>query len=322
MDHLRGLGATDTELLAAGLAQRARTGTLIDRFRDRLTFPIHDLDGSIVGCIGRRNPTAPDDGRAGPKYLNTPSTDLYRKGEHLFRLHETRSALAAGATPALVEGPLDAIALTLAGAGQTVGVATLGTALTDRQADLLGPYIHLDGPGILVATDNDLPGQQAAERIYWQLTSRGDDPRRLALPDGLDPADLFYRDGATALRAAIDTSCSLADTLLDARLTSALRDGSTLDMHGALREVGAIIVALPPSRWLAHIDRVTEALGVPPGTVHRAVLDTESITAAPRRTTTGLQQAFRLTPPYEDFHRTAHTGQPPHGTPPDLHHSR
>ncbi len=215
--HLRGLGATEDELLAAGLAQRARTGALIDRFRDRLTFPIHDLDGAVVGFIARRNPTAPHDGPAGPKYLNTPGTDLYRKGEHLFGLHEARAALTADATPALVEGPLDAIALTLAGAGQTVGVATLGTALTDQQADLLGPYIRGgDGPGVLVATDNDPAGQQAAERIYWQLTARGDDPRRLALPDGLDPADLFHRDGATALQTAIDTSSSLADALLDA----------------------------------------------------------------------------------------------------------
>src|SRR3712207_3022379 len=124
VDHLRGLGATETELVAAGLAQRARTGALIDRFRDRLTLPIHDADGAIVGFIARRNPTAADVGRAGPKYLNTPGTDLYRKGEHLFGLYETRGALAAGGTPALVEGPLDAIALTLAGAGRAVGVAT------------------------------------------------------------------------------------------------------------------------------------------------------------------------------------------------------
>lgn len=173
-----------------------------------------------------------------------------------------------------------------------------------------------------MATDNDPAGQQAAERIYWQLTARGDDPRRLALPDGLDPADLFHRDGATGLRTAIETSSSLADTLLAARLTSALRDGSTSDMHMALREVGAIIVALPPGQWLAHIDRVTEVLGVPPGTVHRAVLDTEPITAAPRRTTAGPQQASRLTPPYEDLHRTAHTGQSSQSTRPDLHRSR
>jgi DNA primase len=173
-----------------------------------------------------------------------------------------------------------------------------------------------------VATDNDPTGQQAAERIYWQLTARGDDPRRLALPDGLDPADLFHRDGATGLRTAIDTSGSLADTLLAARSTPALRYGSTSDMHAALREVGAIIVALPPSRWLAHIDRVTEALGVPPGTVHRAVLDTKPITAAPHRTTARPQQAPRLTPPSEDLHRAGLTGRPSHATRPDLHNSR
>ncbi|SOC48552.1 DNA primase, catalytic core [Blastococcus aggregatus] len=322
VDHLRGHGATDTELLAAGLAQRARTGTLIDRFRDRLTFPIHDRDGAVVGFIARRNPTAPDDGRAEPKYLNTPGTDLYRKGEHLFGLHEGRAALAAGATPALVEGPLDAIALTLAGAGRTVGVATLGTALTDRQADLLLPHVDDGAPGILAATDNDPAGQQAAERIYWQLTTRGDDPRRLALPDGLDPADLFHRDGSARLRTAIDSSGSLADALLDARLTPSVRDQSTSGIPATLRDVAAVIVALPPGRWLAHIDRVTEVLGVPPGVVHQAVLNTDPSTASRHPFTPGTQQASRLTPPSEDLHRAGHTGRPSHGTQPDVRPSR
>ncbi|SNS69741.1 DNA primase, catalytic core [Geodermatophilus pulveris] len=322
VDHLRGLGATDVELLAAGLAQRARTGALIDRFRDRLTFPILDADGAIRGFIARRNLSTGDDGRAGPKYLNTPGTDLYRKGEQLVGLYENRAALAADATPALVEGLMDAIALTLAGNGATVGIATLGTALTDRQADLLLPYIRTDGPSILVATDNDPAGHQAAERMFWQLTARGDDPRRLGLPDGLDPADLLYSDGATALRTAIDTSPSLAGALLDARLTTVEQNRSTADIRAALRDVGAIITAVPPSRWLDLIDRVTEALGVPPGTVHRAVLDTEASTAPCRSSTTSPHQMSRLVPLSENHHRTGPTGQPSRGTPPDLHHSR
>ncbi|WP_116451572.1 MobF family relaxase [Blastococcus litoris] len=322
VEHLRGLGATEDELLAVGLAQRARTGALIDRFRDRLTFPIHAPDGAIVGFIARRNPTASDDGQAGPKYLNTSGTDLYRKGEHLFGLHESRAALAAGATAALVEGPLDAVALTLAGAGQTVGVAILGTALTDTQAGLLDPYIRIDRPGILVATDSDPAGQQAAERAFWQLTRRGDDPRRLALPHGRDPADLFDCEGATALRMAIDAASSLADSLLDARLTAALSDRSPAGLQAALRDVSAIIVALPPGRWLAHIDRVTEALGVPPGAVHKAVLDAQPITATTRQTTTGRPQASSSTPSYEDRHPTSRTGLQSHGTPADLRHSR
>ncbi len=73
-DHLRGLGADDEEMLAAGLASTARTGRLIDRFRDRLMLPIHSADGEVVGFIGRRNPNTPD---AGPKYLNTGETDVF-----------------------------------------------------------------------------------------------------------------------------------------------------------------------------------------------------------------------------------------------------
>jgi DNA primase len=203
-----------------------------------------------------------------------------------------------------------------------VGVATLGTALTERQADLLRPYIRDGGPGILVATDNDPAGQQAAERIYWQLTARGDNPRRLALPDGLDPADLLHHRGTTALQTAIDTTGSLAEGLLDARLSRALHDGDAAGPQAVLRDVSALIVALPPGRWLAYIDRVTAVLGVPPGTVHGAVLDTEPITAAPRRTPTGRPQAPRSAPTCGDLHRTAQSGQPSHSTRPDRHHSR
>jgi hypothetical protein len=252
--------------------------------------------------------------------LNTPGTDLYRKGEHLFGLHESRAALTAGATPALVEEPLNALGLTLAGAGHTVGVATLGTALTDGQADLLGPYIRVDGPGILVATDNDSPGQQAAERIYWQLTTRGDDPRRLALPVRLDPADLFHRDGATVLWTAIEASRGLADALLDARLTPRFCDRSTSDTHAALPDIGAIIVALPPSRgW--HT-----SAGSPRPSACRPAPSTGPCSKpnqSPRR-----PAGPRLVPdrrpgqrPLMRIHRKGHTGPPSHDTQPGLHHS-
>ncbi|WP_233495767.1 toprim domain-containing protein [Geodermatophilus sp. TF02-6] len=270
VDHLRGLGATDEELLAAGLGIRARTGHLVDRFRDRLVLPVQDADGAVRGFIARRSP-ANGDGRVGPKYLNTPTTDLYRKGEHLFGLVENRTALAAGAVPAIVEGPLDAIALTLAGDGSTVGVAALGAGLTEQQADLLRPWIGAGRPGVLVATDDDPAGCRAAERLFWQLTARGDDPRRLQLPAGDDPTALLCRHGAGALRQAIATAGSLAHQLLDARLAVA-RSGHRADVDAAIRDVAAVITALPPSRWLSQIDRVTEALLLPVGVVHSAVL--------------------------------------------------
>ena len=170
-DHLRRRGATDTELVAAGLGRIASTGRVIDQFRDRLVFAIHAEDGAIHGFIGRRNPHHDGedaDRRGGPKYLNTGQTDLFDKGALLFGHHEARTALAAGATPVLVEGPVDAIAVTVAGEGRHVGVAPLGTAFTDTQANQLTPYIGAQQPGILIGTDADAAGWKAAQRAYWQ----------------------------------------------------------------------------------------------------------------------------------------------------------
>jgi DNA primase len=173
----------------------------------------------------------------------------------------------------VVEGPLDAIAVSLAGNGHTVGVATLGTALTEQQADLLRPYVSIDGAGVLVATDGDPAGQQAAERMFWQFTGHGAAPRRLDLPPGLDPADLLHRDGAPALRAAIDRAGSLADQLIHARIARAVAEDGNAHAAAVLHNVAAVIAALPPLQWVAHIDRVTEALHLPPGPVHSAVLE-------------------------------------------------
>jgi DNA primase catalytic core len=273
-DHLREYGATDAEIVSAGLGTRARTGRVIDRFRDRLTFPIRAADGTLVGFVARRHPDAEGD-HAGPNYLNTPGTDLYRKGEHLFGLHEGRADLARGAAIALVEGPLDAIAVTLAGAGATVGAATLGTACTERQADLVsehGPARGSATGGTLVATDNDPAGRQAAERVFWRLTARGDDPRHLRLPPGLDPADLLRTAGAAALTAALAAAPGLAEDLLADRLAPVGPDAAVAQVQRAVDATADLIAAVPPGRRLPLIDRVTGVLGLQPGVVHAAVL--------------------------------------------------
>ncbi len=269
-DHLRQLGACDRELLAAGLASTARTGKLIDRFRDRLMFPItHDQE--VRGFIGRRNPDTPD---AGPKYLNTPQTELFDKGGQLFGLTEGATALHAGATPVLVEGPLDAWATTLAGAGHAVGVAALGTAFTDRQADQLRPYLGAGKAGVIVATDADRAGQQAAGRAFWQLTARGANPRHLVMPDGQDPAEMLHAAGADALRDALTDPPTLARTLVDQRVGQwADRLHTAEGTVFAIRSAAEAIGALPPEHWLEHIDYLTTLVDALPGEVHLEVLD-------------------------------------------------
>ncbi len=110
-DYARDLGFGHEEIVIAGLARRSARGSLIDLFRDRLMFPVRAPGGTVAGFIGRAPPGAD---RSVPVYLNTPATPLYRKGALLFGLHEATPALAAGARPVLAEGPLDALAITLA----------------------------------------------------------------------------------------------------------------------------------------------------------------------------------------------------------------
>src|ERR1035437_5392636 len=142
-DHLRDLGFSDQEILAAGLARVGRNGHVIDQFRGRLVVPIRNGQ-QITGFIGRRDPALAAHAMAGPKYLNTARTDLFDKGAQLFGLSEGRAALEAGATPVLVEGFFDSIAVTLATGGRYVGLASLGTTITAAQAHLLRP--HIGGP--------------------------------------------------------------------------------------------------------------------------------------------------------------------------------
>jgi DNA primase len=264
------LGVSDSEILAAGLGSTSRTGNVIDRFRDRLMMPIYHGE-QLHGFIGRRNPDHDD---AGPKYLNTPETVLFRKGDQLFGLTESSQALAAGATPVLVEGFVDAIAVTLAAAGAAVGVAPLGTAFTDTQADQLRPYIGDGKPGVIVACDGDLAGHKAAIRAYWQLTARGDNPRHLVMAAGLDPAALLQTRGTAALRETLTHAISLADVVIADRINRYADRLETAEGHVlAVRAAAQVIGALPPDQWLTHIDDLSNQLHPAPGVAHLAVVD-------------------------------------------------
>jgi DNA primase catalytic core, N-terminal domain len=118
--YLRGRGYQDGETQAAGLARTSSRGTLIDHFRDRVMLPVHDEQGNVAGFIGRARPGS---GPGVPKYLNTPETCAYKKGNLLFGLHQASDRLTQGATPVIAEGPFDAIAITLAGQGRYAGLA-------------------------------------------------------------------------------------------------------------------------------------------------------------------------------------------------------
>jgi len=312
--HLRRCGATDDELLAAGLAKQASTGRLIDTFRDRLVLPIHhhrEQTSQIVGFVGRRNPhtdreeTGSDAAvKAGPKYLNTAETVLFAKGEQLYGMAEHAGRLAAGATPVLVEGPIDALAITVASPDH-VGVAPLGTALTDTQADTLIPYLPTTDDragaagaagqaGVIVATDPDLAGQLAAERDYWMLTARGGDPRHATLPPGQDPADLLRTAGPAALRDRLQQARPLADTLIDERLAD-------LPPTPALHEALTVVAAGHPQHWSDRTGDIARRLHAPTDVALTQLLpqitawDRDRNTASARLIHAGAEARNRIT---------------------------
>jgi DNA primase catalytic core len=257
VDHLRPHGVTDQEMLTTGVATMASTGRLIDRFRDRVVFPIIH-QGQILGFVGRRHPDLTDADRAGPKYLSTGDTPLFHKGAQLFGVHENQTSV--GAVPVIVEGPMDAIAVTLASQGRYIGVAPLGTSLTEEQAHQLARSRAQP----IVATDADLAGRIAAERDYWILSCYRLDPLYARLPDGTDPAELVAVMGPTGLTDALAAAQPLAEQLIDERLNNQ-------PPTDALLEATRVVAARPSRHWDQGSTAISSRLGIPTVQVRHAL---------------------------------------------------
>ncbi|MDO5082534.1 MAG: MobF family relaxase [Arachnia propionica] len=277
VQHLRRHGATDQELIDAGLAKPAQGGKgIIDVFRDRLVLGIHDLDGELVGFVGRARPDA--DPRA-PKYLNTPTTRAFHKSEILFGLTEHQDLIKQGVDLVRVEGPLDALAITLGTQGKAVGVAPLGTALTEQQAQA----IAAQGVRVWEATDTDAAGQKAAARDHELLIRHGVVARDFPLlpPDGRgvkDPAELLQRDGgAEALQMPLilqDAAPTVAGTLLVGMVAEHADHlpGNPALRVAVARQAAQLITNLPTEEHDYHTGLVAAAMSDADPAQHQAAL--------------------------------------------------
>jgi DNA primase len=195
--HLRQQGFTGPELVTAGLAKEARSGSLIDRFRRRLMWPIRELTGDIIG-FGARRLFDDDDG---PKYLNTPETSLYKKSHVLYGIDRAKKDIAKQGRAVIVEGYTDVMACHLAGV--PTAVATCGTAFgADHIGVLRRLLMDTDAYAgeIIFTFDGDAAGQKAALRAFE------DDQKFVARtfiavsPDNMDPCDLRLAKGDVAVR--------------------------------------------------------------------------------------------------------------------------
>ncbi|MBS7326364.1 MAG: DNA primase [Thiopseudomonas sp.] len=202
--ELGGDSLKEKYLLEAGLlAENADSGRRYDRFRDRIIFPIRDSRGRVIGFGGR---VLGDDK---PKYLNSPETPVFHKGQELYGLYEARQHNRQLQDILVVEGYMDVIAL--AQQGLRNAVATLGTATTPEHIKRLLRIV----PTITFCFDGDNAGRKAAWRALEATLEHmkdGISARFLFLPDGSDPDDLVRSEGADAFKARITSqSLSLSD---------------------------------------------------------------------------------------------------------------
>ncbi|PWR25693.1 DNA primase [Zavarzinia aquatilis] len=236
MDALVARGFPPALLVEAGLVRKPDDGrSPYDYFRDRVTFPIRDARGRVI-AFGARTM-----GDGEPKYLNSPETPLFHKGDTLFNLNLAREAALKAGRVIVCEGYMDVIALDQAGIAEAV--APLGTALTEGQIEALWRL----APEPTLCFDGDKAGQRAASRALDRalpLLKPGHSLRFLTLPDNLDPDELIRRDGAPAMRAALDRAVPLVDYLWQREKAAA--DFSTPERRAAfetrigqvLREIG------------------------------------------------------------------------------------
>jgi len=199
LKHMLTRGVRDDDLLAAGLITENERGRRYDRFRGRVMFPVRDAMGRVVGFAGRLL----DDGV--PKYLNSPETALFKKGELLYGLDRARGAIRESGEVIVVEGYMDVLALHQSGFGNAV--AALGANLTVEQADQL---TRLDAQRVLLAFDADDAGQRAVLAGLEQSVGRRFLVQAVRLPSGKDPADavLAGEAGREAFAAALRSGVS------------------------------------------------------------------------------------------------------------------
>src|SRR5213083_2111796 len=250
LDAMKGLGLREEVLLEAGLVVKRDDGTKVPRFRGRLLFPIHDLRSRVVAFSGRIL------GEGEPKYLNSPETPIFHKGQLLYNLHLAKHGMRKAERAILVEGQFDVLRLTLAGLEEVV--APLGTGLTDEQAALLQRH----APQVILLYDSDDPGLRATFRAGDVLLRHKLRVSVATLPEGEDPDTLVQNKGAAALEQVLKDSVDI----LERKIQILERKGFFGSLPGRRRALDRLLptirAAADPIARDLYISRVAEVAGV------------------------------------------------------------
>ncbi len=239
-EHLKSLGFSDDELIAAALSTRGDRG-LYDKFRGRVIWPIRDQSNAVIGFGARK--IFDDD--TGPKYLNTSETPVYHKSQVLYGIDLAKRDIAKAQQVVVVEGYTDVMACHLAGI--TTAVATCGTAFGDEHIRILNRILSSDPTNpaqVIFNFDPDEAGQKAAMRAFNDASKFNAQTFMAFGPDGLDPSDLRTKQGDQAVVDMIANKKPLLEFAIS-------RSMSKFDLQSREGQVGAARAA---ATLVAQID--------------------------------------------------------------------
>ncbi|CAB4615501.1 unannotated protein [freshwater metagenome] len=241
-DHLKSLGFTVDELVAAGLATKSDRGAY-DKFRGRLIWPIRDTTGQVIGFGARK--LFDDD--QGPKYLNTSDTLVYHKSSVLYGIDLAKKDISKQQQVVVVEGYTDVMACHLAGV--TTAVATCGTAFGDDHIRIINRMLSAekDTPAKVIFTfDPDVAGQKAAMRAFSDSHKFSAQTFVAVGPDGLDPCDLRSQKGDEAVLLMLENKKPLFEFAIKQKI--AKFDLTTIEGRvGAARSAAPVVAAIRDS---------------------------------------------------------------------------
>lgn len=256
--YLLNKGYSKKLIAESGLIVKGRNDDYIDRFRDRLMFPIFNTRGNVIGFGGRVL------GSSMPKYMNSPETIVYNKGRNLYGLNFAR--VSGERKLIIVEGYMDVISLHQSGIINSV--ASLGTALTESQGRLLRKYAE----EIIVSFDADEAGKAATIRSLDLLSGLGCVVKVLNIPDGKDPDDFIRENGPEKFRELADNALSLVEY----KISYIKREIDTRDAEGKIKFISKVAEVL--SKLNSHVEieiycrKFAREYGISEGALYSEVL--------------------------------------------------
>ncbi|MDE2973740.1 MAG: DNA primase [Gemmatimonadota bacterium] len=247
-------GLDEGMLLELGLLKRSeKGGEPYDAFRNRVIFPIESVTGRVLAFGGRLLGEA---GKGSPKYLNSPESPIFHKGEVLYGLSWARNRIRRDASVLVVEGFMDVVSLAAVEIRNVV--APLGTALTESHARLLKPY----ATQVRLLFDSDPAGQKATFRAADTLLREGLHPAVVTLPDGEDPDSVARSGGAKAVRGFVEQAMDVLDRKIAMLEERGYFESNLKRIRARDKLLPTLRAARDPSLRDIYVTRVAELTGV------------------------------------------------------------